>query len=324
MPTIIEAAGNGSVYRKGSFRSAATLTEKGTQRTASFEVIVMGDNYTQTDLDILTTATTAISGDPMPLIGDLIAGMYVVNIEFSREPDDCKKAFKWIASYSLDSEIDLNNLPRNSDGSLDQSGGPGNPIYLPADFDVDSEIEYIPLDRPEKDADGEEFVNRFGQPIGRYVTGFEAERAINVIRIQRWGVWPTPLSQLNFYNNTCNSDVFHTVPIGCAWLSVKSKKAWHDGIAYARESYVIRILIDPEDPTRQNTWGELKVPHYADRFLETANDETTVKKFDDFGNPGPFLIRDDGTLVEAGQPTEYLTFKPKRSVPFGPLNLPNS
>lgn len=318
-----------SVVRKDSLTLGLLHSESGVQRNGGFRIIVVADNLDQSDIDILTL-TTFDDGSPIPMMYDIIQGAFVSGITSTRKlthhEDTGDLTFAWDLEYTLDSDIDLNNAPRNNDGTLDTTGGPGNPLNLPADFDVDAEIEYIPIDRPERDANGVPFRNRFGESLGQFVKGFEAERATNIVKIQRWGIWPTPLDQLNFYNNTVNAEAFHGIPIGCAWMQVKSKKTWYHGIEYARETYIIRVLIDSEDPTTENTWGEINIPHMSSRFLPDPADTDRIHYTDDDGNPGPFWLQADGTIHLDADPDsegEILTFAPKRSVPWGPLNLPD-
>jgi len=327
MPYVSEI--NGVAVRKDSLRTGLVHTESGVQRTGSFSIRVIADDFTQTDLDILLL-TSFDDGTPIPLMYSRISFSFVVGIEFSRtlthHRDTNNETYAWLLEYTLDSDVDINNAPRNDDGTLDTTGGVGNPLNLPADFDVDAEIEYIPLDRPERDANGRRFQNRFGQSLGRFVTGFEAERAVNVVRIQRWGVWPTPLTQLNFYNNTVNADVFHGIPIGCAWMQVKSKKTWYHGIEYARESYVIRVLIDSENPATENTWGEINIKHMSDRYILQVNGGEIITSLTDEGYTGPYWLNADGSVHQDSDPDsegEFLTFSAKRAVPWAPLNLPN-
>ena len=327
---------NGNVIRKDSFNTGLTLTESGIQRTGSFSIKAVADNFNQTDLQILDLARTD-ANERLPRIGEIVLGAFVTDIQFSRmitkHRDTGNDTYAWMLDYEVDSDIDLNNFPREEDGTLDATGNPGNPLFLPADFDVGSEIEYTPIDSAdvERDANGNAFVNRFGESLGSLVTNLESERAVNVVRIQRWGVWPTPIVQLNFYNGTVNAEPFHDVPIGCAWLNVKSKKAWYHGVEYARESYVIRVLIDPEDPTRQNTWGEINIPEWSTSFFPVrTNPETGAvtigtqrRTRDSLGSRGPWVLTADGTIAETEAERNILTFAPKRSVSWAPLNLPN-
>ena len=317
---------NGRFVRRGSFESGLSLVQAGLQRTGAFTAVIVADNLNQTDGDIYNSILD--DGGRPARIGDVFDGAFVVDVRFSRELT-CHRVtgdetYAWKLEYQIDSDIDINNFPRNPDGSLNQSGGPGNPLLLPADFDIGTEIEYSPLDRPRRDANGNRFQNRFGESLSHLVSGFETEQATNVIRIQRWGPWPTPLAQLNFYNNTTNSTAFHTLPIGTCWLNVKSRKQWYHGVEYARETYEIRTRIDPENPARENTFGIIEIPHVASRHFRLPNDPTTTR-FTALigGSRGPFFLKADGTLAETEDDAELLEFRPKRAVDWTPLNLPD-
>ena len=313
---------NGEFVRSGTLRSSRKLVENGIQRTGAANVIVVGDSFAEDDDSILLTPG-------IPRFLDLINGAFVVDIQLTRMPgivhhrDNGNETYSWLLEYEFDSDIDINNLPREADGTLDQSGQPGNPIFLPADFNVAAEIEYIPTDQARADANGRPFTNRFGESLSSLINGFETELATNVIRIQRWGVWPTPLLQLNFYNGSVNSDAFFDLPIGTAWMQVESKKAWYHGVEYARETYVIRVRIDPEDPTRENTWAEIEVPHISHFYLRDPAFPQSPSTRGPGGSFGPFYLKADGTIATNEADIEMLTFSPKRSVPWAPLNLPN-
>ena len=325
MPNYISEI-NGNPIRKGSYESSQSASESGFERTQNFSIVIVADSFDTTENELLTL-TPPLNGFPVPRLYDLLNGNLIYEIRFSRTitkhrvtGDD---TYAWTLEYSSSLTVDLNNAPREEDGTLDQSGNPGNPLFLPAEFDIGAEIEYIPADLPIEDADGNRIVNRFGQPLGHHVKGLELERAVNVIRITRWGNWPTPILQLNLYNNTVNATDFHGIPRGCAWLNVKSRKAWYEGVEYARETYTIRVLIDPEDSTREDTWGTIEIPHTASYYLARANEEDSRQAYSIWGGLGPFQLKADGTEALNEADVEMLEFSPRRHEDWTPLNLPN-
>ena len=284
-------------------------------RTASWSVHVESDSLDEGDTDILQTPG-------MPKLYELRAGMYCSASDPSHEYTVFKNhlgvpAQMWRVDFEFTNELDLDNIDPEADPLA-----PVNPILIPAEINTDSITQVMPANK--KDAEGTPIVNFFGEPIASEILN---EVEISVITITRWEPWPFPFTKSQRYNNTCNAESFHGLPAGTCLMKCKAVKSFFDGLPYARATYQIKVLIDEENPARENTWVDLELPHEANQYLETAGDMSSARSVTEFGLTGPFIIKDDGTLdgfAGDGSIAESTkTFKMKRKESWTALTLPD-
>ena len=132
MPNYISEI-NGNPVRKGSYESSQSASESGFERTQNFSIVIVADSFDTTENELLTL-TPPLNGFPVPRLYDLLNGNLIYEIRFSRTITKHRVSgndtYAWTLEYSSSLTVDLNNAPRNPDGTLDQSGNPGNPLFL--------------------------------------------------------------------------------------------------------------------------------------------------------------------------------------------------
>ena len=302
----------------GSLNANWALTSSlGIAKTGSVKYLVVGENRNTSEESIRSTPG-------IPFIGQQINGFWCQEVDARwRSPhkhrDTGVQTHLWEVVCSFDSEFDLDRASRDPDGTLNATGQIRSPIFLPAKFSIYNETVVSPFNGT--DADGKRIVNTLGQPF-TFDFEPEVEEEISIIQIERWGPWPTPISQLSFYNNTTNENAFHGLPARTALMRVRSRKQFYEGVAYAREQYSIKVKIDRENPQMEGTFGDLTTLNRGSYWRPAPNAANFVDR-DTRGRRGVFPLKADGTLAEDENDLHFLTFKAKRSVDWGPLNLPN-
>ena len=297
------------------------LQSTGIAKTGSVEYIVVADNRNTSEESVRRTPG-------IPRIGQSINGFWCQSVQaewrsIAKHAVNGNDTWAWTVTCSFDSEFDFDRASRNPDGTVNEDGDILPPIYLPAKFSIHNET-VVTGQQSILDADGNRLVNAIGRPYGAgLLPTIETEEETSIIQIERWGLWPVPISQITFYNNTTNQDPFHGLPARTCLMRVRVRKQFYEGVAYAKEQYTIKVKIDRDDPNKEGTWGDVEIPHVSDVYYKDAGDKKTVSTRDQFGQRRLFYIRNDGTRIEEGDDIEYLTFKAKRATPWGPLNLPN-
>lgn len=320
MPNVIVRGGaNRNGIRNDSFSATFSASKKGVERTASFTMVVVGESFDTTDLEILATPG-------LPKLYQVFGGRWVNEINpahayVGKHPDTGVDTQVWHVEFGLTSEINLENIPPDQD-PLE----PVNPIDIPADISQDSITQIMPFNG--RDANGKIIANFFGEPLAEEI---QNEVEIHTVSITRWEAWPFPFTTSQQFNNTCNQESFHGLPPGTCLMKIRSVKSFYDGVPYARVTYLIKVLIDEQDPSKEDTWVNLDLPHVSYQFLETAGDMSSARSTNVFNNAGPFLLNRDGTLSEFGNDftpnsdnsNHTLTFARKRKVSWNSLNLPD-
>lgn len=320
MPNVIVRADNTKAgITNGTFASNFKASKKGVERNVTFTIRVIAESLATTDVQILATAD-------LPQLYESFANVYVSEINAVQEspakhPVTKVDTWVWKVDFTLTSELDLEGIPPGADPL-----SAINPLLIPAEVSTDTITQLAPFN--DRDAEGKVISNYFGEQLAEEII---TEIEIYVVTITRWEVWPFPYTKSRQYNNTCNLNAFHGLPAGTCLMKVRAPKSYYDGTPYARATYQIKVLIDPQDPAKEDTWVDLKLPHTSYKFLETAGDPSSETTKNVFGNEGPFLLKADGTLSSFGntfQPgvdnsDHTLTFKKKRKVDWGPLSLPD-
>jgi len=237
--------------------------------------------------DINETDVSILQTPGIPRLYELRAGMYCSASDPSHEYTVLKN-YRGVPSQMWRIDFEFTNeLDLENIAPGADPLSPVNPILIPAEINTDSITQVMPANK--KDAEGTPIVNFFGEPIASEILN---EVEISVINITRWEPWPFPY-----------------------------------GLPYARASYQIKVMIDEENPMRENTWVDLELPHEANQYLETAGDMTSVRSVTEFGLTGPFIIKADGTLdgfAGTGSIADSTkTFKMKRRESWTALTLPD-
>ena len=289
MPKLLGAIDN------GNFVTTKSVKDFSTQKKLDLKYLVLADNISQTEDDILAT-----SG--LPPLRAVFGGAYVKD-QLTRTIGD----LVWEVGIKLDSHID-------SDAS-EEDKDPENRRHR-VSWSAETQMEVLEADALDPDVG---ILNAVEEPL---IT--EGPITIPILRVDTVQVTFSPNTILN-YENHVNDKPFLGAPKGsCLCASIEDDEEFINGIEYRRVVIVFKFNIKKSagGVLLQDTW-QVKLLNEGTKFKRNAADPPDLwEAFKDRnGNPTTGNLAADGTVLPPGASPVFLPYNRYPEADFDTLPI---